>query len=143
VLGESLYGGLVEVLKVELGIGGDLLPVRSAQPGGRGPELVIPATRVDLVFYGPRQGPVGGIVPIAGKELERDQGQWIVLAGQHGMQVTTHGRRCELAGADVQKTRKVGAFGAGGRDAVEEGCARRPAIHLAAFQQHAQHLHEE
>ena len=143
MLRQGLNRGLVERLKVELGIRRDLLPVHSAQPGSRHTEKVIAAAGIDLILHGPGQRPIGGVVPVVGKQLEGDQGQRVVLAGEHGVQVAAHGRRTDLAGTDVQEPRQVGAFGTGGRQAVEENCARRPAIDRASFQQHAQHLHQE
>ena len=143
MLGQGLNGGLVEVFEVELGIRRDLLPLHFAEPGSRHTEQVIAAAGIDLILHGPRQRPVRSVLPIVGEQLEGDQGQRIVLAGEHGVQVAAHGRRADLAGADVQEAREVGTFGAGGRHAVEEGRARRPAIDLAAFQQYAQHLHQE
>ena len=143
VVGQNLGGRLVEDLQVELGVGGDVLPVQAGQGLGLLAKVLAEAAGVDLVLHGPGQGPVVGVALVDGEELEGKQGQRVAGVGQHGVQVAADGGGADTVCAGAQETVEVGAVRAGGRQAVQKNLMGGPVAELVSLQQHAEHLHEQ
>ena len=84
--------GAIEALQIKFGIDDDLCPVDACILAGPLAKRGGQALSINLVFHCPGEGPVVGVAPLAGKELEGDERKSILDAGKHRVQIATH--RC-------------------------------------------------